>query len=418
MEASRITVVNAQELVRTLGAEERKINDDRVAKETTRDHQRTQVAELTQEKEKLEGEASLAEDRWTRLQTESTAHGVLGAVLSDRYATLKGKGTVNLSAQAVSTRKVLVDKLQRAKGGGEVVSLLEQHFIGAAESADQYLAAWLTVRDWIRQRLPAQIAEVDDPVEALLRLRERLHGLRERLGEQEADLRTGAEGIASGIQVSIRRAHNQVSRLNKGLEGVRFGIVDQIRVDVQRVESMDRVLTALRQGSALEHFFDETMAIEEALDLILKKFAGGHGSGKKLLDYREYIELSVRIRRRGQTQLEPVNPAKLSTGEAIGVGASLMMVVLAEWEQDANFLRGKRAAGSLRFLFLDEAARLSPDSLGVLFDLCDMLELQLLIAAPEIAQVEGVTTYRLVRDVRDDGQQSVRVSGRRAVAKA
>ena len=30
---------------------------------------------------------------------------------------------------------------------------------------------------------------------------------------------------------------------------------------------------------------------------------------------------------------------------------------------------GKRAHGSLRFLFLDEANRLSPDNLGVLFDL-------------------------------------------------
>jgi chromosome partition protein MukB len=46
-------------------------------------------------------------------------------------------------------------------------------------------------------------------------------------------------------------------------------------------------------------------------------------------------------------------------------------------------------------LFLDEANRLSHDNLGVLFDLCQTLDLQLLIAAPEVARAEGNTTYRL-----------------------
>ena len=77
-------------------------------------------------------------------------------------------------------------------------------------------------------------------------------------------------------------------------------------------------------------------------------------------------------------------------------------------------LRGKREHGSLRFLFLDEANRLSPDNLGVLFDLCQSLELQLLIAAPEVARADGNTTYRLVRTIGEDGREEVIVSGRRA----
>jgi chromosome partition protein MukB len=93
-----------------------------------------------------------------------------------------------------------------------------------------------------------------------------------------------------------------------------------------------------------------------------------------------------------------------------------MMVVLTEWERDANLLRARRSAGSLRFLFLDEANRLSRDNLGVLFDLCRTLDLQLLIAAPEVARAEGNTTYRLVRHVTDDGREEVLVSGRRAAA--
>lgn len=76
-------------------------------------------------------------------------------------------------------------------------------------------------------------------------------------------------------------------------------------------------------------------------------------------------------------------------------------------------LRGKRAHGSLRFLFLDEANRLSLDNLGVLFDLCQTLDLQLMIAAPEVARAEGNTTYRLVRQVTPDGREEVQVFGRR-----
>jgi chromosome condensin MukBEF ATPase and DNA-binding subunit MukB len=70
----------------------------------------------------------------------------------------------------------------------------------------------------------------------------------------------------------------------------------------------------------------------------------------------------------------------------------------------------------LRFLFLDEANRLSQDNLGSLFDLCESLDLQLLIAAPEVARADGNTTYRLVRKVTEDGREEVIVSGRRALS--
>ncbi|MET0412147.1 MAG: SbcC/MukB-like Walker B domain-containing protein, partial [Polyangiaceae bacterium] len=142
--------------------------------------------------------------------------------------------------------------------------------------------------------------------------------------------------------------------------------------------------------------------------------AGGRTGGQKLIDYREYLDLSVRIRRRNNDSWERVNPSQVSTGEAIGIGAALMMVILSEWERDDQLLRQKKSFGSLRFLFLDEANRLSQDNLGVLFDLCGVLDLQLLIAAPEVARAQGNTTYRLVRRVSDDGREEVLVTGRRA----
>ncbi len=287
-----------------------------------------------------------------------------------------------------------------------------------ADFADGMLELWLTVRDWLRRRLPAQIAEVDDPREALLRLRDQLTSLEERLSRQENDLRGASEDVARGIDVQIRKARGQVSRLNKNLEGVSFGSIQGIRVRLHPVEKMEQVLRALREGAAQELLFQDDLPIEVALDEIFRRYGGGRTGGQRLLDYREYVHLQVEIRRKASADWEIANPTRLSTGEAIGVGAALMMVVLTEWERDASLLRGKKSHGSLRFLFLDEANRLSHDNLGVLFDLCQTLDLQLLIAAPEVARAEGNTTYRLVRRTTRDGREEVLVSGRRTRAEA
>jgi chromosome partition protein MukB len=195
---------------------------------------------------------------------------------------------------------------------------------------------------------------------------------------------------------------------------VRFGSIHGIRVQLDRIEKLDQVLRALREGETQELLFQSNLPIEEALDEIFRRHAGGRTGGQRLLDYREYIELSVQIQRRAEQGWERVNPSQVSTGEAIGIGAALMMVILAEWERDDQLLRQKRRFGSLRFLFLDEANRLSQDNLGTLFDLCEVLDLQLLIAAPEVARAQGNTTYRLVRRVGDDGREEVLVTGRRA----
>jgi chromosome partition protein MukB len=229
-------------------------------------------------------------------------------------------------------------------------------------------------------------------------------------------LRGASSDVARGIEVQIRKARGQVGRLNKNLEDVSFGSIASIRVKLQSVERMEQVLKALRDGTAQALLFSEDMPIEEALDEIFRRYGGGRTGGQRLLDYREYVHLQVEIRRRSGSDWEIANPTRLSTGEAIGVGAALMMVVLTEWERDANLLRGKKSSGSLRFLFLDEANRLSQDNLSVLFDLCQTLDLQLLIAAPEVARAEGNTTYRLVRRTTADGREEVVVSGRRTRA--
>ena len=365
-------------------------------------------------------EAAPALERWERLRTTVAEHNLLTSILSPGNRDVSGiRGHVNLVQEAHKQRAVLVERLRVAHGAQDLLAKVDKDAAGADVGfADVYLELWLAVRDWLRRRLPAQVAEVDDPREALLRLRDQLAGLEERLARQEEDLRGASEDVARGIDVQIRKARGQVSRLNQNLGGVSFGSIKGIRVKVQSVERMEQVLRALREGAVQGLLFQENLPIEEALDEIFRRYGGGRTGGQRLLDYREYVHLQVEVRRTAGSDWEIANPTRLSTGEAIGVGAALMMVVLTEWERDANLLRGKRAHGSLRFLFLDEANRLSHDNLGVLFDLCQTLDLQLLIAAPEVARADGNTTYRLVRRVDADGREEVLVSGRRTRVEA
>jgi chromosome partition protein MukB len=350
---------------------------------------------------------------WAELRTTADAAGLLSPALA--AAPAAGRTSIQLTADAWSKREVLLDRVTRARGGAELGDAIR----ALALDGPSYLRAWQLTREWLRHRVPAQVVEVDEPLAALERLRSHLDVLEARLARQEHDLRGTSEDVARGIDVQLRRASGQIRRLNQHLDGIQFGSVRGIRIELRRIDRMEQILRALRIGEAQELLFLSAIPIEEALDEIFRRYGGGgRGGGERLLDYREYLELAVQIRRQAAADWETASPTRLSTGEAIGVGAAVMMVVLTEWERDANLLRARRTTGSLRFLFLDEANRLSRDNLGVLFDLCKTLDLQLLIAAPEVARAEGNTTYRLIRHVTDDGREEVIVSGRRAAGAA
>lgn len=386
---------------------------------TQQEAQRTARERLSAADEKLISERREAEPatrRWSELHDRAHGHGLTGNLLdSNPDGPGSIRGHVNLVQIAAAQRLVLLERLHHARDGDALLAEPDVLRSSSADAAfaDSILELWLAVRNWLRRRLPAQVAEVDDPREALVRLGDQLSDLDERLTRQESDLRGTSEDVARGIDVQIRKARGQVTRLTRNLKEVSFGSIQGIRVRMQQDERMERILCALRKGGAQELLFQPDMPIEEALDEIFRRYGGGRSTGQRLLDYREYVHLQVEIRRKSGAEWEVANPTRLSTGEAIGVGAALMMVVLTEWERDATLLRGKRAHGSLRFLFLDEANRLSPDNLSVLFDLCQTLDLQLMIAAPEVARAEGNTTYRLVRQVTPEGREEVLVFGRR-----
>lgn len=382
---------------------------------TTRErhaHAERALASARAEAARLEAEHAPREAEWRAFRARAEASGVLPnapAPAASRPA--------EHYADARAQRALLVTRLEHARGGADGAAAVKLSF-ERSEAPDAYLEAWLAARAWVLRRLPTQFATVADPKEALERLRADLSALADRVVRHEAELRGTSEDVARGIDVQLRKTATRVRRLNRDLASVAFGSVGAVRVQIKRVERMELVLRALRGGEVQELLFQSDLPFEEALAEVFRRYGGGGRAGTaRILDYREYIDLAVEIKRKADTEgsWELASPTRLSTGEAIGVGAALMMVVLTEWERDANLLRSDRPTGTLRFLFLDEANRLSPDNLAVLFDLCRALDLQLLVAAPEVARAHGNTTYRLVRHVDASGREEVLVTGRRTV---
>lgn len=423
-------------LSRLEGDADRLEQDEREARgELVRSEERhRQAAErATEEAWRLAEEERLflpTQARWARLREEASARGLLsGAFAKDEG--LDALSSRELWARARQKATALAERVSRASDGAELAASLRAMLdeadsereqkgqrIAGVPPVERWLQRWSEARDWLKRRVPPQIAEGDDPLESLSRLREHLARLEERLGAQEKGLRGQSGDVARNIDAQIRRARNQVTRLNGDLEGVRFGAIEGVQIRAKPATRMEAVLRALREGAAQQLLFEPNLPIEEAMDELFRRYGGGRTGGDRVLDYREYLDLQVEIRRKGSELWELANPTRLSTGEAIGVGAAVMMTTLKAWEHDANLLRPRQLAGTLRLLFLDEATRLSQDNLGILFELCERLELQLMIAAPEVARAEGNTTYRLVRALDPAGREEVRVTGRRVIPRA
>lgn len=79
---------------------------------------------------------------------------------------------------------------------------------------------------------------------------------------------------------------------------------------------------------------------------------------------------------------------------------SILVMVVQSWEDESRRLRGKDIS-PCRLLFLDEAARLDARSIATLFELCERLQMQLIIAAPEnISPEKGLPINWCVKSSR------------------
>ncbi|MGG5573193.1 chromosome partition protein MukB [Vibrio diazotrophicus] len=279
---------------------------------------------------------------------------------------------------------------------------------------------YIAVYQHLRERIRQDIIRTDDPVEAIEEMEVELARLTEELTQRENRLAISSESVASIIRKTIQREQNRIRMLNQGLSNIAFGQVKGVRLNVKVRESHEILLIGLSDNheqhrdlfESSRYTFSEAMA--KLFQRVNPHIDMGQRSaqvlGEEMLDYRNYLELSVEVSRGSDGWLQAESGA-LSTGEAIGTGQSILLMVVQSWEEESRRLRSKDIV-PCRLLFLDEAARLDSKSIATLFELCDRLDMQLLIAAPENISPEKGTTYKLVRKVFKD-HEHVHVVGLR-----
>ncbi|MCL2900004.1 chromosome partition protein MukB [Brenneria tiliae] len=282
---------------------------------------------------------------------------------------------------------------------------------------------YIAVYQHLRERIRQDIIRTDDPVEAIEQMEIELNRLTEELTAREQTLAISSRSVANIIRKTIQREQNRIRMLNQGLQSVAFGQVKSVRLNVNVRETHTTLLNVLSEQQEVHQdlFNSNRLTFSEALAKLYQRLnpeidmgqRTPQTIGEELLDYRNYLEMEVEVNRGADGWLRAESGA-LSTGEAIGTGMSILVMVVQSWEEESKRLRGKDIS-PCRLLFLDEAARLDAKSIATLFELCDRLEMQLIIAAPENISPEKGTTYKLVRKVYQNNEH-VHVVGLRGFA--
>lgn len=279
---------------------------------------------------------------------------------------------------------------------------------------------YVAVYQHLRERIRQDIIQTDDPIEAIEEMEVELARLTDELTQREQRLAISSESVANIIRKTIQREQNRVRMLNQGLSNIAFGQVQGVRLNVTIRETHASLLEGLAE-KAEDHqdlFCNHRFSFSESMAKLYQRLnphidLGQRSAqifGEELLDYRNYLELGIEVNRGTDGWLQAESGA-LSTGEAIGTGQAILLMVVQSWEEESRRLRSKDIV-PCRLLFLDEAARLDAKSISTLFELCHRLDMQLLIAAPENISPEQGTTYKLVRKIFND-REHVHVVGLR-----
>lgn len=279
---------------------------------------------------------------------------------------------------------------------------------------------FIAVYQHLRERIRQDILKTDDPIDAIEQMEIELNRLTNELTQREQKLAISSESVANIMRKTIQREQNRIRMLNQGLQNIAFGQVKSVRLVVNIRDSHAMLLNALsnEQTEYQELFTDTRITFSEAIAKLYQRLnphidigqRTAQTIGEELLDYRNYLDLEVEVYRGADGWLRAESGA-LSTGEAIGTGMSILLMVVQSWEEESRRIRGKDII-PCRLLFLDEAARLDGKSISTLFELCERLDMQLLIAAPENISPEKGTTYKLVRKISGN-QEHVHVVGLR-----
>lgn len=357
----------------------------------------------------------IAKTGWCAVLHMVKQHGVERRLHRRELAYLSADELRSMSDKALGALRLAVADNEHLR---DVLRLSED-----PKRPERKIQFFIAVYQHLRERIRQDIIRTDDPLEAIEQMEIELNRLTEELTSREQKLAISSRSVANIIRKTIQREQNRIRMLNQGLQSVSFGQVNSVRLNVTIRESHSGLLQELmaQHEQHQDLFNSNRLSFSEALAKLYQRLnpqidPGSRSAqtiGEELLDYRNYLEMEVEVNRGSDGWLRAESGA-LSTGEAIGTGMSILVMVVQSWEEESRRLRGKDIS-PCRLLFLDEAARLDARSIATLFELCERLEMQLIIAAPENISPEKGTTYKLVRKVFNN-QEHVHVVGLRGFA--
>lgn len=349
---------------------------------------------------------------WSRVLTLARTNGVEKQLNRRELAYLDAEELRSMSDKSLGALRLAVvnddslrDTLRLSEGNRQT---------------EQKVQFYIQVYRYLKDRIRHDIIRSDDPIDAIEEMEIELARLADELKQRETHLSLSSHEVAAKITNIIRREQNRIRVMNQGLQNITFGQVRGVRLNVNVRESYARLLQTLGEH-AQQHqdlFASNELSFSEAMAKLFQRLNPHIDQGERsfqvlgeaLLDYRNYLELEIEVLRGVDGWLRAESGA-LSTGEAIGTGQAILLMVLQSWEDENRRLRSSDIE-PCRLLFLDEAARLDAKSIATLFELCERQDMQLLIAAPENISPEKGTTYKLIRKVHGK-QEHVHVVGLR-----
>lgn len=223
-------------------------------------------------------------------------------------------------------------------------------------------------------------------------------------------MRTRSSGLADGITARQRSARSLIIRLNRELGQVNFGSIRGLQITITTPDDMTTMLACLKRDSSLS-LFDSGLPLEETLERLYRRETGGTIQGARLFDYRNYLHLKLEVKRiNGKWEAT----SDVSTGEAIGAGAAVLVMILRTWNEEANRISGS-AGYAMQQILLDEANRLDEQALDTLTEFCQRMDVQALVAAPGLENPRRSTVFQLSRSLRGKDEY-VTIRGTRITA--
>jgi len=267
---------------------------------------------------------------------------------------------------------------------------------------------WTT--SWLMKRISCEVDESDDPYASMGVWESTIEALKTNLEEREETLGIKSNELVRSIRSAIRKEQSRLGKMNALLHGIQFGSIRGIKIEIEMLPSHQKLLEVLSdQDSPYQKLFeDEAMSLKQVLGKIFTSMSdtprGDSDSferqGNLLLDYRKYLRVTVKINK-GAEKWEVASSDNISTGEAIGTGVVLMLMIIHSWEVESSRVRSKQI-NPARFLPLDEASRLDEDATNTLNELCLSQGLQMMIAQPQGVTPKSGMTHLMKRTAFDN----------------